>query len=248
MNNKYEFVLSFGDSTVAGCELIKDCTDWELTKPLSFSNHLANKLNIPCVNYGWTGGSNDRSLRLLPEALLTYPNSLVLFNYTYPDRTEFFTLNTDFPQVKNESYAGFGGPWHSSTWQSNNKEHQRLNMIYLTEFYENTDNYNRYKFYNAMITVEALCQKYAKNFLHIFLYPELFLPPDYQKILYDAIDNDKIYKFDSAQIDNDWQKNNQGYGSLEYWAKMNGDPVLPGRHINQHSHDKFATELYNKFK
>jgi hypothetical protein len=244
MNNKYEFLLSFGDSTVAGCELLDDCTDSELTKPLSFSNQLANKLNIPCINYGWTGGSNDRSLRLLPEALLTYPNSLVLFHYTHADRTEFFTLNADFPQIQNESYAGFG-----KCWQSTSKKHRQLNEIYLTEFYENPDKYNRYKFYNTMLTVEALCQKYAKDFLHIFLCDELFLPPDYQQVLYDAIDKDKIYKFDSAQIDSDWRKNNHGYGSLYHWAKMNGDPYLPGRqHINQLSHDKFATELYNKFK
>jgi hypothetical protein len=243
MKPKYDFVLSFGDSTVAGCELITDCVDSDTTKPLSFSNQLANKLNIPCVNYGWTGGSNDRSLRLLPEALLTYPNSLVLFNYTYPDRTEFFTLNAEFPQVKSEGYTGVG-----IHWQSSNKQHQQLNEIYLKEFYEITDNHNRYKFYNTMITVEALCQKYARDFLHVFLYPELLLPPDYQQILYDAIDKSKIYKFDSAQIDNNWQKNNQGYGSLEYWAKMNGDPFAPGRHITQPSHDKFATELYGKFK
>ena len=129
MEPKYDFVLSFGDSTVAGCELITDCVDSDATKPLSFSNQLADKLNIPCINYGWTGGSNDRSLRLLPEALLTYPNSLVLFNYTFPDRAEFFTLESDFPQVSNEGYTGFG-----IHWQSNNKKHRQLNKIYLEEF------------------------------------------------------------------------------------------------------------------
>ena len=40
---RYNYVLAFGDSTTAGCELIKDSEDWDATKLLSFPNQLANK-------------------------------------------------------------------------------------------------------------------------------------------------------------------------------------------------------------
>ena len=238
---KYDYLLAFGDSTTAGCELIPDSTDWEEAKKLSFPNQLANKLNIPCINFAMPGGSNDRSLRLLPEALLKYPNSLVLFTYTMFDRTEFFTADDSIPQ-DDTGYTGVGITWKSV--KSNNK-HQNLNNLYLKYFYNNTNDYNRYKSYNMLLMVQLLCKQYAKHFLEIFLYDQLLLTPDYQALVYEQIDKSHIFSFDYARVDSDWQTNNEAHGSLQQWAKRSNYDFCPGGHIGQQAHDTFAIELYN---
>jgi len=237
----YSYVLAFGDSTTAGAELIENALDLDSIKKLSFSNQLADKLNIPCINFAWPGGSNDRSLRLLPEALLTYPNSLVLFTYTSFDRTEFFTLDLEMQQ--NDRHAGFGKCW---THVKFSKRHQELNTQYLKNFYYDPIDYNRYRTYNMMLNVQLLCQQYAKNYLQIFLYKQLISSPDYQQVIYDNIDKDHIYKFDYATEKIYWKHNNHGFGSLDHWAKSKGYSFCKHGHIGQIAHDSFANELYNK--
>jgi len=239
----YSQVLAFGDSTTAGCELIPQSFDWAETKKLSFPNQLADKLNIPCVNLAWPGGSNDRSLRLLPEALLKYPNSLVLFTYTTFDRAEMFTTDSSMPQVIEESYTGLGINWDSVT---TGESHQRVNTLYLKEFYTDTHKYNRYKSYNMLLSVDLLCQRYASNYLQIFLYDRLIDPPDYQPEVFNAVDKDHIYQFEFANVKATWKTNNQNFGSLRHWAKQKGYQFCPGGHIGQEAHDNFAIELYNK--
>ena len=74
---KFKSVLAFGDSHVAGCEILGSQLVKEYltgngpleemdsqTKPFSFPNQLADMLKIPCYNYALSGGSNERSLRL----------------------------------------------------------------------------------------------------------------------------------------------------------------------------------------
>jgi len=239
---KYEQILALGDSTTAGCELIKDSIDWDSTKLLSFPNTLAKKLNIPCINLAWPGGSNDRSLRLLPEALLRYPNSLVLFTYTSFDRTEFFTTDESLPQVKTEGYTALGINW---AIVPTIPKHKELNKLYLKHFFEETVLHNRYKSYNMMITVDLLCKTFSKNYLQIFLYDDLIHAPTYQKSVYKAIDQSHVYKFDFANDNITWRLNNNGFGSLAHWAKSKKYSFCPGGHIGQQAHDSFAMELYN---
>jgi hypothetical protein len=235
----YSCVLAFGDSTTAGCELIPNSVEWEDTKKLSFPNSLANHLGIECINYAWPGGSNDRSLRLLPEALLTHPNSLVLFTYTNFDRTEIFVDNPDYPQEG--GYTGLGSCW--SVIKTIN-EHKRINELYLRDFYTDTSAHNRYKSYNMMLQVQLLCERYAKNYMQIFLYDGLLLPPDYQQQVFGAVDKKHIYKFDYA-TNVHWKRNNEGFGSLQNWAKHKQYPSCPGGHIGQEAHNNFAMEVYN---
>ncbi len=102
----FESVLAFGDSTPAGCELAGNLEKFrtkeyktgkvsieEVDSPgklLAFPQIVADHFNVPCYNYAMTGGSNDRSLRLLTKAVQDHPNSLVLFGYSWTDRTEFY--------------------------------------------------------------------------------------------------------------------------------------------------------------
>jgi len=103
----FNTVLAFGDSHVAGCEIIDDLitlpgSDWQdfqksdqLTKPFAFPNLVAKYYDIPCYNYSMSGGSNARSLRVLSSVIQQHPNSLVLFGYTSAGRTEFYIPGKD---------------------------------------------------------------------------------------------------------------------------------------------------------
>jgi hypothetical protein len=237
----FDSIIAFGDSTTAGCELIPKCIDWDKTKKLSFPNILADTLKIPCYNYAWPGGSNDRSLRLLPEALLSHPNSLVLFTYTSFDRTEFFTTNEHFPQ-DHTGYYGVGINWDLI---NTIKQHKDLNQFYLKNLYEDTAKYNRYKIFNTMLLAQLLCEKYSKRYFQIFLYDSLLLSPNFQNSVFEELDKEKIYKFDYGNDSISWKDNNEGFGSLRHWAKMKGYSFCPGGHIGQDAHTNFAMELYN---
>jgi hypothetical protein len=244
---KYRSVISFGDSTTAGCELIPNSVDWAATRKLSFPNKLADKLNIPCYNYAWPGGSNDRSLRLLPEILLEHPDSLVLFTYTFFDRTEFFIPNfkenNRYPD-KNDQYLPVGINWLQVDTAS---RHKNLNILYLKNFHHSRLGFNNYKEYNMLLTVQLFCEKYSLNYLQIFLYPELISPPDFQSKSFDTIDKTHIYKFDTAN-DFSWETNNAGFGNLQQWAHWHGYNFCPGGHIGQDAHNNFANNLYQIFK
>lgn len=241
----YDYVIAFGGSHVAGCELITGSNDWDETKKLSFPNTLANKLNVPCINVSWPGGSNDRSLRLLPELLLSHKNSLVLFGHTIYDRTEFFTLDNSLPQNQEDGYYALGIGWAQV---KTNARHQYLNKLYYTEFYEDPSNYNRYKLYNTILSVQLICDKFAKNYMQFFQDDSILLSPVYQKDVYEAIDKSKIHQFDFANDNISWENNNEGFGSLVHWAKMKNYEFCTGGHIGQEAHNNFALELYRKFK
>jgi hypothetical protein len=240
----YESVIAFGDSTTSGCELITDSIDWDATKQLSFPNTLANKLKIPCYNYAWPGGSNDRSIRLLPEKLLDHPNSLVIFTYTSFDRTEFFIPDNNNSPDAGDQYQPFGVNWLSV---ESAKKHQTLNELYLKNFYNSRLGFNQYKEYNMLLAVQLLCEKFAKNYLQIFLYPHLIDSPNFQIKVFEAIDKSHIYQFDTAH-DFSWNTNNEGFGNLQDWAGWHGYGFCSGGHISQQAHDVFAEELYKKIQ
>jgi len=97
----YKKILAFGDSHVAGCELssatiFEDYLAGKITledadnygKQLAFPNILGKLTDTLCENYALSGGSNQRSVRKLLEAI-DY-NCLILFGYTDCDRAEFY--------------------------------------------------------------------------------------------------------------------------------------------------------------
>lgn len=110
-NVKFNNILAFGDSFIAGCELGSDSpfdilsedgktvntidTKFidkmdSITKPLSFGNLLASRLKIPCFNYGRSGASNERSLRKLISIVPDHKNSFIIFGITHYMRTEIY--------------------------------------------------------------------------------------------------------------------------------------------------------------
>jgi hypothetical protein len=165
----FESVLAFGDSTPAGCELDGNLEKFkskayktgkvhledldEAGKLLAFPQIVADHFGVPCYNYAMTGGSNDRSLRLLTQAVQDHPNSLVLFGYSETIRTEFYYPEGGIGCDKDNFFQA--GPENFDT---------HMNRKYL----EICHPYNNLK--ELMFCVDSICRLHAKDFLHLPLF------------------------------------------------------------------------------
>lgn len=174
---KFKQILAFGDSHIAGCELSDTIYSYKSLntaiedmdaegKKKSFPQLVANALGIPCYNYAMTGGSNTRSMRCLYKALLKHNESLVLFGYTYTDRSEFYYPDRgDVIGRDIDKFVQTGMQWDCV---SNNSKQDPINLYYqyiLRPF----NNLDQLSFY-----VDAVCQIYAKHCIHLPLTPEPF--------------------------------------------------------------------------
>jgi len=89
-------ILAFGCSHVAGCELreFDPAQSWQdyddQCKPLSFTALMGQALNLPVSNWAMSGGSNERSLRLLTQNIDHRQPAIIVFGYTYTDRRECY--------------------------------------------------------------------------------------------------------------------------------------------------------------
>lgn len=115
---RYSQVLAFGCSHVAGCELAayrrQSWPDYDSEcKPQSFSNLLADRMGLPCHNWAMSGGSNDRSLRILCRELALNPKpSLIVFGYTYTDRRECWWPDPGtWPARDSDLFLQLGSQW-----------------------------------------------------------------------------------------------------------------------------------------
>jgi len=230
---QYDSVLAFGDSHVAGCELlgqelVNDYIKGNLsleemdsqTKPFAFPKLVADSLNIPCYNYALSGGSNDRSLRLLPKALADHPNSLVLFLYTEPHRTEvYYPDSGNFYARDNTDYIQLGIQWSGDQFNNNLKKHP-INKYFIENMLRvNTDGVENILFY-----VDQACKNLSANYLHIFGFSNIFntVPnTDASKILFEDFNS---------------------------WCLKQGYEQLPLNHYNQTAHRAFADLILLKLR
>ena len=166
---KIKSVLAFGDSTPAGCELAGPLEQFrtrayltgkktieELDAPgklLTFPQKVADYLGVPCYNYAMSGGSNDRSLRLLVDAVQEHPDSLVLFCWGRPDLTELY-----YPE------GGIGCDKDHFFQAGTDNFDSDLNKKWV-EIYHYHNNLNQLSF-----CVDAICRLHASDFLQIPLY------------------------------------------------------------------------------
>ena len=166
---KFDCILAFGDSSVTGCELVVPIEKYhsrnymtgkvsieELDAPgklLAFPQIIADHFDVPCYNYAMTGGSNNRSLRLLTQAVQDHPNSLVLFAYGPTNRTEFYCPDGGLGCDKDNFFQT--GP---------NNYDLHINRKYL----EIVHPHNNLK--ELMFCVDAICKLHARDFLHLPLF------------------------------------------------------------------------------
>lgn len=231
---QYDAVLAFGDSHVAGCELlgqelVNDYIKGKLsleemdrqTRPLAFPNLVADSLNIPCYNYALSGGSNDRSLRLLPKALLDHPNSLVLFLYTEPHRKELYYPDPgNFYARDSDNYIQLGIQWSGDQFQNNQKSHP-INKYFVENMLRIDDSGVAL----TMFYVDQVCQHLSKNYFHIFGFNDIYRPTI-------AVNTDNILNLELPS--------NNGFGDFNGWCLSQGFKQMPLNHYNTHAHTKFA--------
>jgi hypothetical protein len=238
----FDSILAFGDSFVAGAEL--DGPTSSSVKDKAFPAILGRMLQIPVYNFGWSGGSNQRSVRILAETLLAYPNSLVLFFYTDHARNEYF--RPDLPSHLPEDPTGYSplGPgWdHSSI----DMDCRKLNRLYYENFYHDTTEYNNYREYNMLLQVQLICEKYSKDYVQIFGFPgSLNEKVNSQQSVLAAVDRSKILRFPGKLWSNDgW---NLGYGNLIEWVKESGYPTGYA-HMLHEGHQALANLLLEHLK
>jgi len=218
---KFNSVLAFGDSHVAGCELsnkysFEDYSSGRITieeadspgKDLAFPKLVADRLGIPCHNYGMTGGSNDRSLRMLIKAVQEYPNSLVLFGYTCTDRTEFYYPDKGkFLGRDHEDFIQVGLQWEGKI---KGRMQHPINDLYVEKILRP---YNNLK--DLMFVVDNICTGWAVDFRHLPLFPEE-LP---------EIDN--VFNFEEHKNYLDW-------------CAARGFKQLPFLHYDQQAHQTLS--------
>jgi len=185
MTKKYDCILSFGCSHVAGCELfleapLADYLQGKITleqldsygKTLAFPKILSDRLGIPCYNFALSGGSNARSIRLLINSLGQYSNPLILFGYTcvdrfefyYPDKGVFLGRDDDnFIQVGMQYDLGQGVQWIlPGQWKMTHP----INDIFIRDFLRPRDS-----LFEVAAVVHSICKAHDLDVLHLPLFP-----------------------------------------------------------------------------
>ena len=166
---KIKSVLAFGDSTTSGLELHyplnvfksraylkENISIEELDTPgklLTYPQKVADKLNVPCYNFAMSGGSNQRSIRLLVNALQQYPDSLVLFSWGRPDLVEIYCP---------EGGVGCDSDSYLQAGTSNFDSEMNSKWIEIYHYQNNLE--------QQMFVVDSLCKVHSADFLQIPLY------------------------------------------------------------------------------
>lgn len=227
----YKSVLAFGDSHVAGCELLGDdlVNDYikgsitleymdNQTKSFSFPKLVADSFNIPCYNYALSGGSNERSLRILPKALTDHPDSLVLFFYTEPHRKElYYPDRGNFYARDNTNYIQLGIQWSGNQYK-NNLKHHPINE----HFIEHMLRINDTGVENALFYVDQACKNLSLNYFHIFGFSDIY---------------NSIQHVDTSKII---------FEDFGTWCMSQGHERLPLGHFNQEAHIAFSKLILSK--
>ena len=238
---KYKSVIAFGDSHVAGCELtegthVKDYLSGKITleemdavnKTLSFPNYVAKHLGVPCYNYGLSGGSNERSVRLLPQALAEHPDSLVLFGYTAQNRREFYYDDAvKFLGRDKDNFLQVGIQWYNTavadTASKSGVKHP-INDTFVEKFMR----WNQGD-HTSIINAMFYAERASTTIVHIFFFRDLY---DLSNPVNSLLNKSNILNFSGTQ--------NDGYGSYQEWAENMGYERMPMGHFNQEVHNKLG--------
>ncbi len=230
---KYKQILAFGDSVVFGDELTKSFCPQQQNQ-LAFPGVLGELLDIPVINCAMIGGSNVRSLRVLPEMLLAYPNSLVLFCYTSFDRSEFYLPTADQSIPNDQFHVPLG---INFTHANAGKEHQFYNETYLKYFCHPVHEKFNWREYNALFTVQTFCEHYAADYRQIFLYGDMIFNHSLeQSVILEHVDREKIIQFGNFH-------DNLGKGSVYSWLRQQHANFCPGGHPDKDAHQQIAKHI-----
>ena len=243
---KYKSIIALGDSHVAGCELVEDNLISQYlsgkisleemdnaTKPYAYPQYVADKLSIPCYNYSLSGGSNERSLRILPEAIAEHPDSLVLFGYTAQNRREFYYDDAGKVLGRDSSnYLQAGVQWYNNGATDVAKQHG-ITHPFNNYFVEEMLRWNQGD-HTSILNAMCYAQGIAFDIVHIFLFRDLY---DSKNVINKIIDTSKILDFDCNC--------NDGYGNYQLWANNKGFTKLPMGHYGIEAHQQLGDMILN---
>jgi hypothetical protein len=220
----FKSVLAFGDSHVAGCELSNEATLTDYLsglisleqadaggRKLAFPSIVANKLDIPCYNYAISGGSNQRSIRKMIQAVQQHPNSLVIFGWTCTDRYEFYYPDEGaFLGRDDDNYIQVGMQWYGLIQSVPARIKHPINDVFVKNILRPVSNLDDLKF-----IVDNVATLNSKAIRHVPLFPE------------------------SVFSDMDDVVNLHGGNYLDWCAEQKFER-LPFLHYNQDAHNALA--------
>jgi hypothetical protein len=242
----FDCVIALGASHIAGFGILNYVNDGlkymqgkisledmdARTKPAAYPALVANHFDIPCYNYGLSGGSNDRSLRLLPQLLMQHKNSLVLFSWTSVDRSEFYIPEEGrFIGRDTDNYLQVGiqfSDWkkgeHPSVLKNDfDKMDTKINNFYLNNIVH-IDHTNT-RICNQIFYAEQVCKNFSKDFRHIYdcqIFENNSIPAIYENNL-------ELAKVINFNLDNK-QIVNLHKGSYENFCKSHFEEVYHGHY------------------
>lgn len=240
----FDSVIAFGGSTVAGVELGSDRL--AVCHELSFPQLVANHFAVPCYNYSWQGASNDRTLRILPEKLLTHPNSLVLISWIDFTRNEFF-----YPHCDEYVHADPSG-FIQLSWSNMGGIHPRfvteINEFFYKNIFWDPNHHNNYRHYNSLLQAQLICKEFSNSYIQIFEQPNIILEyNNNQRIVLENIDFNHVLKFSLKNQYYGVKGWNYGYGNFYEWCKFNEFPFGED-HVLHESHQALADLIINHIK
>jgi hypothetical protein len=242
---KYKSIIAFGDSHTAGCELGAESltNDYfagritlaevdSITKPLAYPQCVADRLNIPCYNYSLSGGSNERTLRLIPQAIAEHPDSLVLIGYTASSRREFYYDDPGkFLGRDGDNYVQAGMQWFDSG--DNYLSHRSGVMSHpFNEFFVKHIMRKNPNECASILNFMFYAQQACPNIVHIFLFDNLYSKSHAVSTL---INQSKILNFNGVS--------NDGFGGYQSWATSNRFTKLPQDHFVRAAHYSLSEKI-----
>lgn len=245
---KYKQILAFGDSITFGFELngqlapsdtgsqefalfAKEQIETKEVSNYAYPALVGQHFNIPVYNFALPGTCNDRILRLLPEKVIEYPESLVLIGWTSNDRTEGFhtkyTKETGYLDDTGYAQTGVHVPLNET------------NQFLITNYLGDPDPYNNYKSHNSLLYSQLLLEKFSVDYLHIFMFKYFLNETPFQQQVFDQINKDKILAFPKYD-------HNKGFGSFCHWASDQGLPMGTYWHPLDQAHHLLANQIIEK--
>jgi hypothetical protein len=230
-NFNFDNILVFGDSHLAGMDLFGHNED-NVTRKLTWPALVGKHFNVPVKNFSLSGGSNDRSMRILPETLLQFSNSFVIYGLTTWDRSEVFDKNIMYTHVGYCNINHYKG-----------KPQQKINDFYIDNIVENRIKEmkeNNYRILNHLIYAQTFLKTYAKDYIIFRGVPSSFElnKTKNQKIILENIDKSKFLNFKSGT---------HQFSNWIDWCKYNNFPLSENGHYTEKAHEEFAKIFISEF-
>ena len=119
---------------------------------------MGNTLGYQVENYGWSGGSNDRTFRMLSEHILTTnTKNIYIVQWSFPHRTEYWSEEENM-------FLGIV-PDFNIDFKKQNPNHESI--VYSSEYYSKYQNdaVDNRKLLRYSWIVDSLCKQFGHELI-----------------------------------------------------------------------------------